>query len=108
MLILVALLAAPQVWMAFKYDPSAPENVKYYGVSLEHKISYGALYLALAAYLAVMSHDVHEMLAATRPLFQVYFSARASDPTAARSDRALPWSRQSGSACTSRSIAPRR
>ena len=66
MLILVALLAAPQVWKAFKYDPEAPENVQYYGVSLEHKISYGALYLALAAYLAVMSHDVHEMLAATR------------------------------------------
>jgi hypothetical protein len=31
-------------------------------VSLEHKISYGALYLALAAYLAVMAYDVHEML----------------------------------------------
>jgi hypothetical protein len=29
------------------------------------KVSYGTLYLALAAYLAVMSHDVHEMLAQT-------------------------------------------
>jgi Zn-dependent protease len=62
MLILVALLAAPQVWKAFKYDAAAPENAQYYGVSLEHKVSYGALYIALAAYLAVMSHDVHEML----------------------------------------------
>jgi Zn-dependent protease len=68
MLILVAILAAPQVMKAFKYDPNAPENVQYYGVSLEHKISYGALYLALAAYLAVMSHDVHEMLEASKHL----------------------------------------
>jgi Zn-dependent protease len=66
MLILMALLAAPQVWKAFKYDASAPENARYYTVSLEHKISYGALYIALAAYLAVMSHDVHEMLVSAR------------------------------------------
>jgi Zn-dependent protease len=62
MLILVAFLAAPQVMKAFKYDPRAPENRQYYGVSLEHKITYGALYVALTAYLAVMAHDVHEML----------------------------------------------
>ena len=61
-LILVALLAAPQVMKAWNYDPSAPENRAYYGVSLEHKIGYGALYVALTAYLAVMAHDVHEML----------------------------------------------
>ncbi len=62
MLILMALIAAPQVVKAFKYDAAAPENVAYYSVSLSHKIAYGTLYLALAAYLAVMSHDVHEML----------------------------------------------
>jgi Zn-dependent protease len=62
MLILVAILAAPQVMKAIRYDPQAPENVAYYSVSTETKVSYGALYLALAAYLAVMTHDVHEML----------------------------------------------
>lgn len=62
MLILIALLAAPNVMKAFKYDKNAPENVAYYSVSLGNKIAYGILYLALAAYLAVMSHDVHEML----------------------------------------------
>lgn len=61
-LILVGLLAAPQVMKAWNYDSSAPENRAYYGVSLEHKIGYGALYVALTAYLAVMAHDVHEML----------------------------------------------
>jgi Zn-dependent protease len=66
MLILMGLLAAPQVWKAFKYDASAPENAQYYAVSLEHKIGYGALYIALAAYLAVMSHDVHKMLSGVK------------------------------------------
>jgi Zn-dependent protease len=64
-LILMALLAAPQVWKAFKYDPALPENAQYYQVSLEHKLIYGALYIALAAYLAVMAHDVHEILSKT-------------------------------------------
>jgi Zn-dependent protease len=62
MLVLIAILAAPQVMKAFRYDAKAPENVQYYGVSLEHKLTYGTLYLALAAYLAVMSYEVHEML----------------------------------------------
>jgi Zn-dependent protease len=65
MLILMALLAAPQVMKAFKYDPKAPENVQYYSVSLETKLTYGVLYVGLAAYLAVMSHDVHEMIQQT-------------------------------------------
>ncbi|APV49465.1 site-2 protease family protein [Betaproteobacteria bacterium GR16-43] len=63
MLILVAILAAPQLMRAFKYDPKAPENAIYYGVSTEHKVTYGALYLALVGYLAVMTYQVHEMLA---------------------------------------------
>jgi Zn-dependent protease len=67
MLIIIALLAAPQLMKAWRYDPQAPENAAYYGIPLEHKISYGALYLALAAYLAVMAHDVHEMLGHHRP-----------------------------------------
>jgi Zn-dependent protease len=62
MLVIIAVLAAPQLMRAFKYEPSAPENAAYYGVSLEHKLTYGAIYVALAAYLAVMSYDVHEML----------------------------------------------
>lgn len=64
MLILVAVLAAPQVMKALRHDPATPENAAYYSVSLGHRVAYGALYLALAAYLAVMTHDVHEMLAA--------------------------------------------
>jgi Zn-dependent protease len=62
MLVIVAILAAPQLVKAWRYDPNAPENVAYYGVPLQTKLEYGAVYLALAALLAVMTYDVHEML----------------------------------------------
>lgn len=61
-LVLIAVLAAPQLMKAWRYEPSAPENQQYYGVSLEHKFAYGAAYIGLAAFLAVMTHDVHQML----------------------------------------------
>jgi Zn-dependent protease len=61
-LVLVAVMAIPQLIRAWNYDPKAPENVAYYGVPLEAKLEYGALYLALTAYLSVMTYEVHEML----------------------------------------------
>jgi Zn-dependent protease len=61
-LVIVAILAIPQLIMAWKYDPNAPENKAYYGVPLQTKLEYGALYLALTAYLGVMTYEVHEML----------------------------------------------
>jgi Zn-dependent protease len=61
-LVLIAILAVPQVMKAWRYDPSAPENRDYYAVSIEHKVAYGAAYIGLAAFLAVMSHDVHQMI----------------------------------------------
>ena len=63
MLVLVGLIAAPQVLRAWKYDPKAPENAAYYATSLETKLTYGFVYVALAGFTAVMSYDVHEMLA---------------------------------------------
>lgn len=62
MLVIVAILAAPQLMKAWRYDPKAPENVAYYGVPLQTKLEYGAAYLVLAALLAIMTYDVHEML----------------------------------------------
>jgi Zn-dependent protease len=68
MLVLVVILAVPQLVKAWRYDSNAPENVAYYGVPLQTKLEYGGAYLALAALLAVMTYDVHEMLSpATRP-----------------------------------------
>jgi len=65
-LILVAIFAIPQLIRAWTYAPSDPENSRYYGVSLKTKIEYGALYLFLAAFLALLTYDVHEMLAHVR------------------------------------------
>jgi Zn-dependent protease len=62
MLLIVAIIAVPQLISAWRYDPHAPENVAYYGVPLQTKLEYGGAYLALAALLAVMTYDVHEML----------------------------------------------
>jgi hypothetical protein len=59
---MMAVMAAPQAIKAWKYDPSAPENATYYSVSLEQRITYGAFYIGLAAFLAIMTHDVHQML----------------------------------------------
>lgn len=61
-LLLVALLAAPQVMKAWKYRADDPAHGGYYQSSLEDKLTYGTAYLGLLAFLAVMTHDVHEML----------------------------------------------
>ncbi|MSQ59405.1 MAG: site-2 protease family protein [Betaproteobacteria bacterium] len=66
LLILMALIAAPQVWKAIKFDPNAPENAAYYTVPSAKRWEYAIWYIGLAAFLAVMSHDVHEMLQGVR------------------------------------------
>ena len=66
MLVLVAILAAPQVLKAWRYDPTAPEHGEYYRASPETRLTYGVYYLGLTAFLAVMSSDVHDMLGALR------------------------------------------
>lgn len=63
LLILMAIMAMPQVMKAWKFDPNDPENQAYYTVKPEQRITYAIYYIALAGFLAIMSHDVHEMLA---------------------------------------------
>jgi Zn-dependent protease len=67
-LILMAILSLPQVMKAWRYDPKAPENRAYYGVSTQTKWNYGAYYLVLLAYLAIMAHDTHQMLQELHPV----------------------------------------
>ncbi|MBJ7312737.1 site-2 protease family protein [Rugamonas sp. CCM 8940] len=62
MLILIAVLAYPQIKAALWGDPALPPH--YYAVALDTRINYAVLYLGLAAFLAIMSHDIHAMLAA--------------------------------------------
>jgi Zn-dependent protease len=66
MLVLMALLAAPQVWKALKYKSDSEEAQTYYAVSSAVKWEYGLIYLGLAGFLAVMTHDVHDMLQTAR------------------------------------------
>jgi len=67
-LILVAVISLPQLLRAWNYDPKAPENAAYYDVPLQAKLEYGGLYLALTAYLAVMTYELHETLQAIHPV----------------------------------------
>lgn len=64
MLILVALLAGPHVWRAFRGEAAPAPG--YYDTPPAKRIEYAMLYLGLTAWLAVMTHDVHEMLATVR------------------------------------------
>jgi Zn-dependent protease len=61
-LVVIAIMALPQLIKAWNYDAGAPENIAYYGVPLQSKLEYGGLYLALTAYLSTMTFEVHEML----------------------------------------------
>jgi Zn-dependent protease len=63
-LIVMAILAAPQVMAAFRYDPRSPQNALYYATSTQTKLVYGALYLGLVAFLALASYEVHNMIGA--------------------------------------------
>ena len=59
MLILIAILAYPQIRLALS---GGLEGQPYYDVPLGTRIHYGVMYLGLAAFLAVMSYDLHEMI----------------------------------------------
>ena len=61
-LIMVAILSLPQLMHAWRYDPKAPENIAYYGVEPQTKLEYGAAYLALTGFLALMTYELHEMI----------------------------------------------
>ena len=62
-LILFAILAYPQVMKALRFRKDSVEAQTYYAVPTAVKWEYGTYYLVLAAFLALMTHDVHEMLA---------------------------------------------
>ena len=61
LLILMAFLAAPALMQAIRGE-TTPEQRAYYNVPAETRLSYGALYLALAGFLAIMCYDLHEEL----------------------------------------------
>lgn len=63
MLILIGILALPQLKAALSKDGGAsnlPEG--YYDVDVNVRVNYGVFYLGLAGFLAIMSYDLHKML----------------------------------------------
>lgn len=54
MLIVIAILAFPQLIKAWNYDSNAPENKNYYNVDNTVRFEYAILYLGLAIVLALM------------------------------------------------------
>jgi Zn-dependent protease len=60
MLILVGILAFPQLKAAL--SGTAGPSEQYYEVPTETRVNYGVMYLALVAFLAVMSYSIHDMI----------------------------------------------
>lgn len=65
-LIMIAIMAAPQVMKAWHFKADDPAHAGYYVASAETRLTYATAYLGLLTFLAVMTHDVHDMLAAVR------------------------------------------
>lgn len=61
-LILVAIMAAPQVMKAWKFKANDPSHGDYYQASAETRLTYATTYIGLIVFLSVMTHDVHQML----------------------------------------------
>jgi Zn-dependent protease len=68
MLLLMAVIAAPQVWKAIRYRADSEEARGYYAVPTAKKWEYALIYLALAGFLAMMMAEVHGTLQAQRAM----------------------------------------
>lgn len=65
-LIMIGIMAIPQVIKAWQFRADDPAHAGYYLASAETRLTYATAYIGLLAFLAVMTHDVHEMLAVIR------------------------------------------
>lgn len=64
MLLLIAIFATPHLWSAFKHRHEP--DTAYYQTSPTVRWQYGLQYLALVAFLAMLSYETHEKLAHLR------------------------------------------
>ncbi len=62
MLLIIAVLAAPQVWQALTYRRDSAEAQTYYAVGASVRWRYGLIYVVLTAFLALATFEVHEQL----------------------------------------------
>ena len=66
MLLLIALIAFPQVWNQIKHGRQPGLPARYYEVPTTTRVSYAIYYLGLAAFLGVMSYQTHQILQALK------------------------------------------
>jgi len=64
MLILVAVLAYPQIKQAIWPDKEQVMDPSYYVASGNERVNYAVMYLGLVAFLAIMTYELHEKLGA--------------------------------------------
>ncbi|HNN87259.1 MAG: site-2 protease family protein [Pseudomonadales bacterium] len=65
MLLLIALLAYPQLrqaWQQLRHGHATEEQQQYYETPLTTRVNYGALYLGLIIFLSMMVYSLHEQL----------------------------------------------
>ncbi|MDD2839291.1 MAG: site-2 protease family protein [Sulfuricurvum sp.] len=62
MLIVLAILAFPQLKLAWNYDPEDEKNKRYYTISDENRLMYSLYYMALVIFLAAMTYNIHQIL----------------------------------------------
>lgn len=62
LLILIGIMALPQLNRAWHYNPKAPENQAYYAIGMEQRVFYMAYYLLLTGFLALMAYDLDHIL----------------------------------------------
>ncbi|MBC3872853.1 site-2 protease family protein [Undibacterium flavidum] len=62
MLILIGILAYPQLKLAFSNTMADGLPAGYYEVAFNTRVNYGVMYLCLVVFLALMSYELHEAL----------------------------------------------
>src|SRR5258706_3720652 len=65
LLILIAILAASQLWTAWRQRHEPPAQA-YRLASMETRVGYAACYVALVGFLAVMTYELHQVLEVAR------------------------------------------
>lgn len=63
MLLLIAILAYPQLKLAIWGNPDVPAT--YYAASRNTRMNYAAIYIGLCAFLGIMSFEIHDLLEAS-------------------------------------------
>jgi len=65
LLVVICVAAIPALRKAWHFDPSSEENRAYYSATMAMKTEYGAFYIGLAAYLAIMTEGTRALIGAS-------------------------------------------